>query len=186
MQRTHDAQAPSRRPQWIVAIALLLILAAVPGSGQEEKIPAGKHAAIEDAVSKFMATSGAPGVSVAVVLNGERAWSAGFGMADLENNVPVTSRTLFRLASVSKPITATAAMHLWEQGKLDLEAPIQKYCPAFPKKEWPISTRQLLGHLGGIRHYRSESEGDLEGNNTRHFADPIQGGLQFLPTIRWS
>jgi serine beta-lactamase-like protein LACTB, mitochondrial len=151
-----------------------------PSWAQEAKLASGTRSQIEDQVSKFMATSGAPGVSVAVVLNSEQVWSAGFGMADLENNVPVTPQTLFRLASVSKPITATAAMQLWEQGKLDLDAPVQKYCPAFPQKEFPISTRQLLAHLGGIRHYKSEAEGDQEGNNTRHFDDPLAGGIQFF------
>jgi CubicO group peptidase (beta-lactamase class C family) len=127
-----------------------------------------------------MATTSAPGIAVAVVMNGEEVWSEGFGMADLENSVPVTPQTLFRLASVSKPITATATMELWERHQLDLDAPVQKYCPAFPKKEFPISTRQLLGHLGGIRHYRSESEDDLESGNAKHFDDPIMGGLQFF------
>jgi len=104
----------------------------------------------------------------------------GFGMADLENGVPVTPQTSFRLASVSKPITATAVMELWERHQLDLDAPVQKYCPAFPKKEFPSSTRQLLGHLGGIRHYRSGSDDDPELGNTKHFDDPIAGGLQFF------
>jgi len=161
-------------------LAILLICAANRSSAQNASLAPDKRAQIEDAVSKFMAASGAPGVSVAVVLNGEHVWSEGFGMADLENNVPVTPQTLFRLASVSKSMTATAAMHLWEQGKLDLEAPLQKYCPAFPKKEWPISARQLLSHLGGIRHYRSDSADDVEVNNTRHFEDPIAGGIQFF------
>jgi CubicO group peptidase (beta-lactamase class C family) len=114
------------------------------------------------------------------VVNGEEVWSEGFGMADLENSVPVTPQTLFRLASISKPITATAAMHLWELGKLDIESPIQKYCPAFPQKESPITTRQLMAHLGGIRHYKSDPKEDLETNNTKHFDDPIAGGIQFF------
>ncbi len=169
-----------QRHRLSAVITVLLVCTAGLCFAQEGKLAPERRSQIENAVTKFMATSGAPGVSVAVVVNGERAWSAGFGMADLENNVPVTAQTLFRLASVSKPITATAAMHLWEQGKLDLDAPIQKYCPAFPQKEWPITTRQLMGHLGGVRHYRSESEGDQEVNNTRHFDDPIAGGIQFF------
>jgi serine beta-lactamase-like protein LACTB, mitochondrial len=143
-------------------------------------LPAETRTQIENTVSKFMAATSAPGIAVAVVMNGQEVWSEGFGMADLENSVPVTPQTLFRLASVSKPITATAAMELWERHQLDLDAPVQKYCPAFPKKEFAISTRQLLGHLGGIRHYRSESEDDLESGNTKHFDDPIAGGLQFF------
>ena len=165
---------------------LILFLPILSSSGvaaqtaSQATLPVEARTQIENSVSKFMAATSAPGIAVAVVMNGEEVWSGGFGMADLENSVPVTPQTLFRLASVSKPITATATMELWERHQLDLDAPVQKYCPAFPKKEFPISTRQLLGHLGGIRHYRSESEDDLESGNTKHFDDPIMGGLQFF------
>ena len=153
---------------------------------QAGKLSADRQAAIEGAISKFMAASNTPGVSAAVVQDGEFLWSAGFGMADLENSVPATSQTLYRLGSISKPITATAAMQLWERGTLDLDAPVQKYCPAFPQKPWPITTRQLLGHLGGIRYYNvpevpySVSQADPEVGNTRHFENGIEGGLKFF------
>jgi CubicO group peptidase (beta-lactamase class C family) len=127
-----------------------------------------------------MASTHAPGLSVALVENGEYEWSQGFGFADLENNVPASEHTLYRLASISKSLTATAAMELWERGQLDLDAPVQKYCPSFPQKPWPITTRQVLGHLGGIRHYKSDSQGDPELGNTKHFDDPIQAGLNFF------
>ena len=94
--------------------------------------------------------------------------------------MPASEHTLFRLASISKSLTATAAMQLWEKGKLDLDAPVQKYCPAFPQKPWPMTTRQVMGHLSGIRHYKSGSQDDPEVGNTRHFDNPIQGGLDFF------
>ena len=121
-----------------------------------------------------MAANSAPGVSVSIVLNGKPSWSKGFGMADLENSVPATPVTLYRLGSISKPITATAILQLWERGKLDLDAEVQKYCPAFPKKEWPITTRELLGHLGGIRHYNPDGKGDVPEDSARHFADMVE------------
>jgi serine beta-lactamase-like protein LACTB len=158
---------------------LLLILASSLAAQQPQLSPP-TRTDLETAISKFMSTTHAPGISVAVVEHGAEVWSDGFGYADLENSVPATRYTLYRLASISKPITATAAMLLWQQGKLDLDAPVQKYCPAFPKKEYPISTRQVLGHLGGIRHYHSNSQDDPENGNTRHFDDPIQGGLDFF------
>jgi CubicO group peptidase (beta-lactamase class C family) len=161
-------------------VLVVLMVCSVTVFAQDAKLPAAKRTLLENTISKFMAANSVPGISAAVVLNGEEAWSEGFGMADLENSVPVTPQTLFRLASISKPITATAAMQLWEQGKLDIEAPIQKYCPAFPQKESPISTRQLMAHLGGIRHYRTDAKNDLETNNTKHFDDPIAGGIQFF------
>jgi serine beta-lactamase-like protein LACTB, mitochondrial len=163
----------------LVAAAIMLFVAAVSAVAQDAKLAPAERAQFEDAVSKFMAETHAPGISAAVVENGELVWSEGFGLADLENSVPATSRTLYRLGSVSKPITATAAMRLWESGKIDLDAPVQKYCPAFPQKEWPITTRELLGHLGGIRHYKSESQDDPEIGNTKHF-EVMADGIRFF------
>ncbi len=56
---------------------------------------------------------------------------------------------------------------------------MQKYCPAFPQKQQPITTREVMGHLAGIRHYKTGPD-DLEINNTKHFDDPIQAGLDFF------
>jgi serine beta-lactamase-like protein LACTB len=167
---------------WLGVLGAALIVAmALAGAltADDVAISAAEKAQFEDAVSKFMAGNHAPGVSAAIVENGELVWSEGFGMADLENSVAATSRTLYRLGSVSKPLTSTAAMQLWERGKIDLDAPVQKYCPAFPKKEWPITTRELLGHLGGIRHYKSDSQDDPEIGNTKHF-ESVADGIKFF------
>jgi len=127
-----------------------------------------------------MSSTHVPGLAVALVENGQYEWGSGFGFADLENNSPASEHTLFRLGSISKPLTAVGAMELWERGKLDLDASVQKYCPAFPEKSKPITTREVMGHLGGIRHYKTESQGDVEGGNTKHFDNPIQAGLDFF------
>ncbi len=169
------------RPLFVSVLILLFLATALPFAfGQQAKLSLEKKRRIEAAVSAFMATTRVPGVSVGVVENGEYEWGNGFGFADLENNVPASEQTLFRLASISKPLTATAAMELWERGQLDLDAPVQKYCPAFPQKPWPISTRQVMGHLAGIRHYKSGSQDDPEVGNTKHFDDPIKAGLDFF------
>jgi serine beta-lactamase-like protein LACTB, mitochondrial len=94
-----------------------------------------------------------PGLSVAVAEDGKLIWSEGFGFADLEAKKPVTPKTLFRIGSISKPITSAGLMLLVEKGKLDLDADIHRYVPDFPDKGHPITTRQLAGHLAGIRHY---------------------------------
>lgn len=96
-----------------------------------------------------------PGLSVAVGVAGEIVWAEGFGWSDLENRVPVWPATKFRIASLSKSLTAGAVGKLVEEGKLDLDAPVQEYVPSFPYKAWPLTTRLLGGHLGGIRHYRN-------------------------------
>jgi serine beta-lactamase-like protein LACTB len=149
---------------WIACLAPTALLA------QEKSLAPEKRAQIEKAISTFMSANSVPGISAAVVQDGQPIWSQGFGMADLENSVPATPATLYRLASVSKPITATGVMQLWERGKLDLAAPVQKYCPAFPQKESPITASELLGHLGGIRHYNADGKGDIPEDSAKHFA----------------
>jgi CubicO group peptidase (beta-lactamase class C family) len=164
----------------LIAVVAFCAVFACCSHAQENKLSPEKRAKIEAAVSKFMASTHVPGVSVAIVENGEYEWGSGFGFADLENNVPASEHTLFRLASISKSLTATGAMQLWERGKLDLDAPVQKYCQAFPQKPWPITTRQVMGHLAGIRHYKGSSQDDPEVGNTKHFDNPIQAGLDFF------
>jgi CubicO group peptidase (beta-lactamase class C family) len=127
-----------------------------------------ERAAIDSARSIMlagMARSGIPGASVTVLRNGRMIWSEGLGFSDLENSLRVTPLTKFRIGSVSKSITAVALEELVEEGKLDLDAPIQKYVPGFPVKAYPITARELAGHLAGIRHYRGE-----EFYSQRHYA----------------
>jgi serine beta-lactamase-like protein LACTB len=129
-----------------------------------------------------------PGVQVAVAIDGTLVWSEGFGYADAARRRPVTRATQFRIGSVSKPLTAAALALVYEQGKLDLDAPIQRYVPTFPDKGHPITTRQLAGHLAGIRHYK-----DREFFLNRHFATVRDGlaifqddSLLFPPGTRFS
>jgi serine beta-lactamase-like protein LACTB, mitochondrial len=107
-------------------------------------------------VDAGMARTLAPGAQIAVSRGGHMVWSRSFGCADLELDVPVGPDTRIRIGSVSKPLTAAAIGLLVELGRLDLDAPVQRYVPDFPKKAWPITTRQLAGHLAGIRHYEGD------------------------------
>jgi serine beta-lactamase-like protein LACTB, mitochondrial len=150
--------------------ASLLALSCGPAAAQDNTLSPQKRAQIEKAVSAFMTANSVPGISVAVLQNGQPVWSAGFGMSDLEDFSPATSSTLYRLGSISKPITAVAILQLYERGKLDLDATVQEYCPAFPQKDSPITARQLLAHLGGIRHYDKDGKGDVPEDSARHFA----------------
>jgi CubicO group peptidase (beta-lactamase class C family) len=160
----------------LAGVAGLLVLAAalVPAQPAPVASPAVlapvRVQAVEAAIAAAMSAQKIPGLSVSVVTGGELRWSSGYGQADLENDVPATPETVYRLASVSKPITAVAAMQLVEQGKLDLDAPVQNYVPTFPEKPWPVTTRALLGHLAGIRHY---AEGEFD--STRHYKSLLEG-----------
>lgn len=96
------------------------------------------------------------GLAIGLIRDGELIHLGGYGFADREAGIKVDPRqTMFRWASISKPLTAICAMQLYEAGKLDLDKPIRSYVPEFPDKGTPITTRQLLGHLGGIVHYEN-------------------------------
>jgi CubicO group peptidase (beta-lactamase class C family) len=124
--------------------------------------PAAEHAeAVERArpfVRAFVVEENLPGLSLAVGMAGELVWAEGFGWADIDARRPVTPKTLFRVGSVTMPMTATAVGLLHERGLLDLDAPVSDYVPRFPEKEWSVTTRQLMGHVAGVRHYHDDEE----------------------------
>ena len=99
-----------------------------------------------------------PGLSVAVARGGETVWAEGFGFADSERRKPVTPRTRFRTGSVSKTLTAAAVALLYDRRRVDLDAPVQTYVPAYPKKQWIATTRQLLGDIGGVHRLRGDGQ----------------------------
>jgi serine beta-lactamase-like protein LACTB, mitochondrial len=119
-------------------------------------------------IEKTMADHRAPGASFAIGLGGEIVWSEGFGYADVEDQAKATPDTAYRTASIGKPMTATAALELVEQHKLDLDVPIQTYCPRFPEKQWPVTARDLISHTSGIRHYEGPNV-EAEAFNTHHY-----------------
>ncbi len=94
---------------------------------------------------------GAPGMSVAVGIDDELVWSSGFGLADVENKVPASGNTVYRIASISKTFAATAVLLLVDRGKVVLDDPITKYVPTV---KYPVTLRQIMNHTSGIRHYR--------------------------------
>jgi CubicO group peptidase (beta-lactamase class C family) len=107
-------------------------------------------------VRKQMAADHTTGLAIAL-MEGDAVWARAYGLADLENGSPMKPESSFRLASITKPMTATAVLQLVEQGKIDLDAEIQTYVPYFPRKKHPVTVRQLLGHLGGIPHYQNRA-----------------------------
>ncbi len=107
-------------------------------------------------VNQRFAATRCPGLSVTVAKNNEIVYSTALGLADVEQAVPLSTNSVHRLASVSKPITGTIIMDLVSQGKLSLDAPIRKYLPELPDTYSAITLRQLLDHQSGIIH-ESES-----------------------------
>jgi CubicO group peptidase (beta-lactamase class C family) len=112
---------------------------------------------VDAKITSLLESSRAPGLSAAIVVDGQLVYEHGYGLADAENQVPATADTIYRLASISKMFTAVAALQLVEQGKLDLTAPIQQYVPSFPQKDQGAVTAELLlKHQSGIRHYKGD------------------------------
>ena len=150
-----------RRPVLVFAPLLLLsaVVSAQPGRVLHDRDPAVLARLSDDA----RAALGTPGLSAAVVSGDVVVWAQGFGQADLEQNAPVRPESVFRIASISKPIAATAVMQLVERGLVSLEDPIQRFVPTFPRKpQGEIRIRHLLTHTSGIRHYRGNEMNSRE------------------------
>jgi CubicO group peptidase (beta-lactamase class C family) len=141
-----------------------------PGSGPRDAAAITKARAL---VAELVRSQEIPGLSIAVARKGTIVWSEGFGLADVESGVPVTPLTRFRAGSVSKVLTAAGVAKLVEEGKLDLDAPVQRYVPGFPTKPWPITTRQLAAHTAGVRHYNDADQAVTKG--APHFSSVADG-----------
>ena len=137
------------------AALLVLSTAAAQETGPSAVVPEDDIAQI---VEGFMQQHGVPGMSIAIARQNQLVYAKGFGLADVEHLVPATEDTLYRTASIAKPMTALVILSLAEEGKLDLDAEVQRYRAEYPKKRWPLTSRQLLGHLGGVRHYKNSAE----------------------------
>jgi CubicO group peptidase (beta-lactamase class C family) len=95
-----------------------------------------------------------PGAGLAVgVVRGAERWVGTYGQRDVAQGLPATPRTTWRLASLTKSFTAVAVMQLVERGLLTLDGDIHTWVPAWPERRWPVTVRQLLGHLGGVTNY---------------------------------
>jgi len=104
---------------------------------------------IDSLFSKY--NTNTPGVALAVVKNGRIVFEKGYGMANLENNVPVTSQSVFHIASVSKQFTAFVIYLLENEGKISFEDDVRKYFPELPDYGTPIKIKHLLAHTSGLR-----------------------------------
>lgn len=93
------------------------------------------------------------GIAVAVVKGRDTLLLKGYGFADIENQVPITPQTVFRIGSVTKQFTSAAVMQLVEQGKVSLDDDMSKYIPRYPMRGTRITVRQLLNHTSGIPSY---------------------------------
>ncbi|MBC7880513.1 MAG: beta-lactamase family protein [Anaerolineae bacterium] len=148
-----------------------------------------KADAIDDFVLAQMKSQHIPGLSMAVIKNGQIVKAKGYGLANVELNVPVSPQTIFQSGSVGKQFTATAVMMLVEQGKLSLDDKISQYFENSPPSWKNITVRNLLTHTSGIKDY--EEKGELAINLTRDYTDEeltakaMAASLDFPPGEQW-
>ncbi|NML05022.1 serine hydrolase domain-containing protein [Sphingomonas sp. G-3-2-10] len=135
----------------VLALAGAVGLSAIPAHAAPA--PTGEAIALR-LLTELQAVSGVPGIGAAYWNDGRIAWTGSAGLRDLENNLPVTRDTRFRFASISKLFAATGAARLWQQGRLDVDAPIAPMLPWLGNGWAPITTRQVAAHIAGIGHYQ--------------------------------
>ncbi|MDX2058338.1 MAG: serine hydrolase domain-containing protein [Gemmatimonadales bacterium] len=143
-------RVPFRGP---VGFALLLS-AAGDGTAQTRRLDRSEVARIVDSLAVAAKASGeVPGFSVGVAIGSTVRITSGYGQADLENAVPATAETIYRIASVTKQFTGAAVVQLVEQGKLKLDDRLTTYFPNWPAPAEQVTVRMLLNHTSGVRDY---------------------------------
>lgn len=131
--------------------------AATTRSDATLQCPAASSASIAARLlSELVDDASLPGISFGVGRDGQLFWDQGFGFADIEQKIAASPLTRYRIGSISKPIAAAAIGVLVERGAIDLDAPVQQYAASFPVKGALVTTRQLAGHIAGIRGYQGD------------------------------
>ena len=130
-----------------------------------------------------------PGISIAVTIGNEVAWSEGFGLADREKATPVTDANTFRLYSLSKTITGLAVAKLEEDGKLDLSKNISFYLPDVPAAYKDVKVYHLVSHTAGVRHYKNNEWLKVSSKHCDNAADAddvfINDKLESVPGTKY-
>jgi CubicO group peptidase (beta-lactamase class C family) len=167
-----------KRAPYILPLVLLLSLTCYAQNGVSTKV--------DEYIRAEMMAQQIPGVSLAVIRNGEIVIARGYGLANVEHQVPVKPETIFQSGSMGKQFTATAVMMLAEEGKLSLDDKITKYFPDGPAAWHNITVRHLLTHTSGMTDYPENF--DLRRDYTED--DLVQRikviPLAFQPGEKWS
>ena len=174
------------RLSWLSSIGLILVVGAPRRPASEPD-----RSAVDAVFAQYDHTN-TPGCALGVFRNGQTIYGRGYGMADLNQGVPITTESVFYIASTSKQFTAMSMALLAEQGKISLDDPVRKWVPELPAFADRVTIRNLVHHTSGIRDYLG-----LWGLSGRSFADEIpeevgldlivrQKALDFEPGSRYS
>jgi len=137
--------------RYLVRVSALVALLPAPAESQLDRARFTEQ--VDSLASAFLADGPVAGVAIAVEKGGEVILAGGWGLAEIEHNVPVTVETVFRLGSISKQFTAVAVLQLAEQGRIGLDDPITKFLPDYPTQGHEVTIHHLLTHTSGIVSY---------------------------------
>ncbi|HLK60437.1 MAG TPA: serine hydrolase domain-containing protein [Chthonomonadaceae bacterium] len=172
-----------KRAEWTVLLLLMMFGGFL--SARADKI----EAQIDAYVNAQRQQRHIPGVSVAVVREGKVVFAKGYGLANVELEVPATRDTVYELLSVSKQFTAAAVLMLVEAGKVSLDAKVADYLPDIPDAWSAVTVRHLLTHTSGIMDYTdapSFFENARQDATPEELLKPVKARpLQFAPGTRW-
>src|SRR5713101_2689766 len=175
-----------RAASGLAAILLLWNTSSAANKNSDEK-----SAAAVDEVFSDLAKPGSPGCALGVYRDGKIIYAKGYGLANIEENVPINPQSVFDIGSTSKQFTAASILLLEKQGKLAVTDDVRKYLPELPDYGQKISILQLLNHTSGLRDYLALME--LAGINTDSVTtdeDALalinrQKALNFAPGSDW-
>ena len=167
-----------RRAAYSLPLLLLLSITCFAQDGVSTRI--------DDYIRAEMQAQKIPGLSLAVIKNGEIVLAKGYGLANVEHQVPAKPETIFQSGSMGKQFTATAVMMLVEEGKLSLDDKITKFFPDSPEAWRNITVRHLLTHTSGLGDYPEDF--DLRRDYTEdELVQRIKSvPLAFQPGEKWS
>jgi CubicO group peptidase (beta-lactamase class C family) len=130
---------------------ILLLVLTINLSCSQKETNEGSLQAKVDSIFAIYNNGHTPGAAVAILKNGEVIFKKGYGMANLEYEIPITPSSIFHIASVSKQFATFSIVLLAQEGKLSLDDEVRKYLPRVPDFGTPITIKQLMHHTSGLR-----------------------------------
>lgn len=170
----------NRLPFNLPAVCLILLVACSLAAQNSPSV-----ASVTDYVSAEMQRQHIPGLSLLVVKDGNIVVAQGFGLANVELQVPVKPETVFQSGSVGKQFTATAVMMLVEEGKVGLDDPLTKYFPDGPERWKQVTVRELLSHTAGFGDYPDDFDYSKDQTEDQELKMVEGIPLAFAPGTKW-
>jgi CubicO group peptidase (beta-lactamase class C family) len=174
-----------------ISIALLFIFISTSARAQDGGTASNTLNAKVDAVFARYDKPDSPGCALGVIKDGQIAYARGYGMANLEHNIPNGPKLVYDIGSTSKQFSAASILLLAQQGKLSLDDDVRKHIPELPAYQKPITIRHLIHHTSGLRDYLTLfSLAGVSFDDTTTEKDALdlilrQKGLNFTPGDEW-